>query len=148
MKSFLRQNRPRAVGVCNTAVCSALHLLKLCHFQGQSSSLSMRELLQMARDIAFGCRYLEENHFIHRFTPTTRKDEKIYILFAGLGGLLLILKLHFVTDSFFLPRDIAARNCLLTCPGPERVAKIGDFGMARDIYRSVKSANKYLGGVS
>lgn len=21
----------------------------------------------MARDIAFGCRYLEENHFIHRF---------------------------------------------------------------------------------
>lgn len=32
-------------------------------------------------------------------------------------------------------RDIAARNCLLTCPGPERVAKIGDFGMARDIYR-------------
>lgn len=34
-------------------------------------------------------------------------------------------------------RDIAARNCLLTCPGPERVAKIGDFGMARDIYRLV-----------
>ncbi|XP_034419408.1 leukocyte tyrosine kinase receptor [Cyclopterus lumpus] len=77
MKSFLRQNRPRA---------------------GQTYSLTMRDLLQMARDIAFGCRYLEENHFIHR--------------------------------------DIAARNCLLTCPGPERVAKIGDFGMARDIYRA------------
>ncbi|TNN84277.1 ALK tyrosine kinase receptor [Liparis tanakae] len=77
MKSFLRQNRPRA---------------------GQTSSLTMRELLQMARDIAFGCRYLEENHFIHR--------------------------------------DIAARNCLLTCAGPDRVAKIGDFGMARDIYRA------------
>ncbi|XP_032356168.1 tyrosine-protein kinase receptor isoform X2 [Etheostoma spectabile] len=77
MKSFLRQNRPRA---------------------GQTSSLTMRELLQMARDIAFGCHYLEENHFIHR--------------------------------------DIAARNCLLTCSGPDRVAKIGDFGMARDIYRA------------
>ncbi|TRY55390.1 hypothetical protein DNTS_034410, partial [Danionella cerebrum] len=77
MKSFLRLNRPRT---------------------NQSSSLSMLELLQMARDIALGCRYLEENHFIHR--------------------------------------DIAARNCLLTCPGPERVAKIGDFGMARDIYRA------------
>ncbi|XP_040925006.1 tyrosine-protein kinase receptor isoform X2 [Betta splendens] len=77
MKSFLRLNRPRS---------------------GQTSSLTMRELLQMARDIACGCRYLEENHFIHR--------------------------------------DIAARNCLLTCPGPNRVAKIGDFGMARDIYRA------------
>ncbi|XP_047466681.1 leukocyte tyrosine kinase receptor isoform X2 [Mugil cephalus] len=77
MKSFLRQNRPRA---------------------GQTSTLTMWELLRMARDIACGCRYLEENHFIHR--------------------------------------DIAARNCLLTCPGPDRVAKIGDFGMARDIYRA------------
>uniref|UniRef100_A0A4W6FCI9 Tyrosine-protein kinase receptor n=1 Tax=Lates calcarifer TaxID=8187 RepID=A0A4W6FCI9_LATCA len=77
MKSFLRQNRPRT---------------------GQTSSLTMRDLLRMARDIACGCRYLEENHFIHR--------------------------------------DIAARNCLLTCPGPDRVAKIGDFGMARDIYRA------------
>ncbi|XP_041668611.1 leukocyte tyrosine kinase receptor isoform X2 [Cheilinus undulatus] len=77
MKSFLRQNRPRA---------------------GQTSFLTMQELLRMARDIALGCRYLEENHFIHR--------------------------------------DIAARNCLLTCPGPDRVAKIGDFGMARDIYRA------------
>uniref|UniRef100_A0A672RJ01 Tyrosine-protein kinase receptor n=1 Tax=Sinocyclocheilus grahami TaxID=75366 RepID=A0A672RJ01_SINGR len=77
MKTFLRLNRPRT---------------------NQPSSLSMLELLHMARDIALGCRYLEENHFIHR--------------------------------------DIAARNCLLTCPGPERVAKIGDFGMARDIYRA------------
>lgn len=32
-------------------------------------------------------------------------------------------------------RDIAARNCLLTCKGTGRVAKIGDFGMARDICR-------------
>ncbi|XP_017274008.1 leukocyte tyrosine kinase receptor isoform X2 [Kryptolebias marmoratus] len=77
MKTFLRQNRPRV---------------------GQTSTLTMLELLQMARDIACGCRYLEENQFIHR--------------------------------------DIAARNCLLTCSGADRVAKIGDFGMARDIYRA------------
>ncbi|KAM8785000.1 ALK tyrosine kinase receptor [Rhynchonycteris naso] len=77
LKSFLRETRPRP---------------------NQPSSLAMLDLLHVARDIACGCQYLEENHFIHR--------------------------------------DIAARNCLLTCSGPERVAKIGDFGMARDIYRA------------
>uniref|UniRef100_A0A672UHV2 Tyrosine-protein kinase receptor n=1 Tax=Strigops habroptila TaxID=2489341 RepID=A0A672UHV2_STRHB len=77
LKSFLRETRPRP---------------------NQPSSLSMLDLLHVARDIACGCQYLEENHFIHR--------------------------------------DIAARNCLLTCRGPGRVAKIGDFGMARDIYRA------------
>ncbi|XP_063803996.1 leukocyte tyrosine kinase receptor [Pseudophryne corroboree] len=77
MKSFLRQNRP---------------------WVNQPSSLTMSDLLNMARDIACGCKYLEENHFIHR--------------------------------------DIAARNCLLTYTSTVRVAKIGDFGMARDIYRA------------
>uniref|UniRef100_A0A8C5N330 Tyrosine-protein kinase receptor n=2 Tax=Leptobrachium leishanense TaxID=445787 RepID=A0A8C5N330_9ANUR len=77
LKSFLRQTRPRLT---------------------QPSSLTMIDLLNVARDIAHGCQYLEENHFIHR--------------------------------------DIAARNCLLTCQGPGRIAKIGDFGMARDIYRA------------
>ncbi|XP_042189102.1 ALK tyrosine kinase receptor [Callorhinchus milii] len=77
MKSFLREYRPKL---------------------GQPSTLSMLDLLNVARDIARGCQYLEENHFIHR--------------------------------------DIAARNCLLTFKGPGRVAKIGDFGMARDIYRA------------
>ncbi|XP_058523345.1 ALK tyrosine kinase receptor [Ochotona princeps] len=77
LKSFLRETRPRP---------------------NQPSSLAMLDLLHVARDIACGCQYLEENHFIHR--------------------------------------DIAARNCLLTCPGTGRVAKIGDFGMARDIYRA------------
>ncbi|KAF7704683.1 ALK tyrosine kinase receptor isoform X1 [Silurus meridionalis] len=77
LKTFLRETRPR-----------------LEH----PSSLTMVDLLNIARDIAHGCQYLEENQFIHR--------------------------------------DIAARNCLLTCKGLGRVAKIGDFGMARDIYRA------------
>lgn len=77
LKTFLRETRPRL---------------------DQPSSLTMVDLLNVARDIAKGCQYLEENQFIHR--------------------------------------DIAARNCLLTCKGPGRVAKIGDFGMARDIYRA------------
>uniref|UniRef100_A0A183GG31 receptor protein-tyrosine kinase n=1 Tax=Heligmosomoides polygyrus TaxID=6339 RepID=A0A183GG31_HELPZ len=36
----------------------------------------------------------------------------------------------------YIHRDLAARNCLLTEKGPSRVAKIGDFGMARDIYEN------------
>ena len=31
---------------------------------------------------------------------------------------------------------IISRNCLLTMKGPDRVVKIADFGMARDIYRA------------
>ncbi|XP_072106831.1 tyrosine-protein kinase receptor [Mobula birostris] len=77
MKTFLRENRPKAA---------------------HTSTMTMLDLLSMAKDIACGCKYLEDNHFIHR--------------------------------------DIAARNCLLTCTGPKRAAKIGDFGMARDIYRA------------
>ncbi|KAJ3612721.1 hypothetical protein NHX12_018979 [Muraenolepis orangiensis] len=41
---------------------------------------------------------------------------------------------QYLEENQFIHRDIAARNCLLTCKGPGRVAKIGDFGMARDIY--------------
>ncbi|KAL4825367.1 hypothetical protein H8958_022262, partial [Nasalis larvatus] len=45
LKSFLRETRPRP---------------------SQPSSLAMLDLLHVARDIACGCQYLEENHFIHR----------------------------------------------------------------------------------
>ncbi|GAB1600539.1 tyrosine-protein kinase CSK-like isoform X1, partial [Argonauta hians] len=62
------------------------------------SNLNVLQVVKIASDIAKGCQYLEEQHFIHR--------------------------------------DIAARNCLLTMKGSNGVAKIADFGMARDVYRS------------
>lgn len=43
-------------------------------------------------------------------------------------------KLIINTQFFFFDwRDVAARNCLLTNLGPNRVAKLGDFGLAKDI---------------
>lgn len=65
--------------------------------QNSPASLSLLDLLSICVDIASGCRYLEEMHFIHR--------------------------------------DLACRNCLVSSYDPEqRVVKIGDFGLARDIY--------------
>ncbi|GFS52905.1 ALK tyrosine kinase receptor [Nephila pilipes] len=76
LKMFLRECRPKP---------------------NKPAPLTVTDLLKLATDVAKGCQYLEENHFIHR--------------------------------------DIAARNCLLTTKGADRVVKIADFGMARDIYR-------------
>uniref|UniRef100_W5LNZ2 Tyrosine-protein kinase receptor n=1 Tax=Astyanax mexicanus TaxID=7994 RepID=W5LNZ2_ASTMX len=48
-------------------------------------------------------------------------------------GCAYLEKLHFIH------RDLAARNCLVSVRGyadPERVVKIGDFGLARDVYKS------------
>ncbi|XP_061188666.1 leukocyte tyrosine kinase receptor-like [Saccostrea echinata] len=41
--------------------------------------------------------------------------------------------LNYLESLHFVHRDIAARNCLLTNLGPNRVAKLGDFGLAKDI---------------
>nr|XP_014343314.1 PREDICTED: ALK tyrosine kinase receptor [Latimeria chalumnae] len=96
--SVLDPRRARSIRVSHSPSPTKNSDLSCLVFQGQPSALCMLDLLKVAQDIARGCQYLEENHFIHR--------------------------------------DIAARNCLLTCMGPGRVAKIGDFGMARDIYRA------------
>ena len=38
---------------------------------------------------------------------------------------------------YFLSRDLAARNCLVSSTDPrQRIVKIGDFGLARDIYKN------------
>ncbi|XP_075227577.1 receptor protein-tyrosine kinase sevenless [Lycorma delicatula] len=76
--SYLRANRP------------------LIHTE---SGLTLVDLLAMSVDVARGCRYLEEMHFVHR--------------------------------------DLACRNCLVSSTDPStRIVKIGDFGLARDIYKN------------
>lgn len=60
--------------------------------------LSIDDLLSICVDVARGCSYLEEMHFVHR--------------------------------------DLAARNCLVSSTDPKnRIVKIGDFGLTRDIYQ-------------
>ena len=67
--------------------------------QATASSLTMGDLLNICVDVAKGCKYLEDMHFVHR--------------------------------------DLAARNCLVSSPDRvNRVVKIGDFGLTRDIYKS------------
>ncbi|XP_052857892.1 protein sevenless [Drosophila gunungcola] len=67
-----------------------------------AAGLSLSELLAMCIDVANGCSYLEDMHFVHR--------------------------------------DLACRNCLVTesSGGTDRrrTVKIGDFGLARDIYKN------------
>ena len=77
--SYLRSRRPNAVT--------------------GASNITMLELVNMCLDVARGCEYLEQLHFVHR--------------------------------------DIAARNCLVSSlETDKRKIKIGDFGLARDIYKN------------
>lgn len=50
LKTFLRESRPRAAP----------------QFPERPSPLNMRDLLNCCVDVAKGCKYLEENRFIHR----------------------------------------------------------------------------------
>ncbi|ELU14564.1 hypothetical protein CAPTEDRAFT_134203, partial [Capitella teleta] len=64
----------------------------------QPPKLSLPDMVSICVDVAKGCKYLEDMHFVHR--------------------------------------DLAARNCLVSMSGDKCVVKIGDFGLARDIYKN------------
>ncbi|XP_034672035.1 protein sevenless isoform X1 [Drosophila subobscura] len=118
MSNFKHENIVGLVGICFDADSIALimehmeagDLLSYLRAARPKSheefrGLSLSELLSMCIDVANGCCYLEDMHFVHR--------------------------------------DLACRNCLVSedadagnGQGHRRVVKIGDFGLARDIYKS------------
>ncbi|XP_062302472.1 proto-oncogene tyrosine-protein kinase ROS [Osmerus eperlanus] len=60
-------------------------------------------------------------------------DQRLDICWDTCQGCAYLEKMHFVH------RDIAARNCLVSVRGyndSERMVKIGDFGLARDVYKN------------
>ncbi|CAI9730647.1 ALK tyrosine kinase receptor-like [Octopus vulgaris] len=74
--------------------------------------------------------FLRENRPKPDTTPTiSTRDLMTFTLHVAKGC-------QHLAKNRFIHRDIAARNCLLTSKGEKKIAKIADFGMARDIYRS------------
>uniref|UniRef100_A0A2M4A502 Tyrosine-protein kinase receptor n=1 Tax=Anopheles triannulatus TaxID=58253 RepID=A0A2M4A502_9DIPT len=111
MSNFKHKHITRLVGVCLEADTLLIimelmqggdllsYLRRSRPLPGQAARLTMLDLISMCQDVASGCRYLEEMHFVHR--------------------------------------DLACRNCLVSSTDPrDRVVKIGDFGLARDIYKN------------
>lgn len=43
---------------------------------------------------------------------------------------------RYLEEMHFVHRDLACRNCLVAHRANGRVVKIGDFGLARDIYKN------------
>jgi len=110
MSHFRHKHVLRLLGVCLDPLLLVLELMEvgdLLKYLRENrvlqptdpSALRLQDLLSMCEDVARGCRYLEELHFVHR--------------------------------------DLACRNCLVSARDREnRVVKIGDFGLARDIYKN------------
>jgi len=67
--------------------CDIIIIFFFFFFLKGPTLLTLPEQIQVALDVAHGCYYLEQQHFIHR--------------------------------------DIAARNCLVSSKGADRVVKIG-----------------------
>ncbi|KAI2654214.1 Proto-oncogene tyrosine-protein kinase ROS [Labeo rohita] len=113
MSQFNHPNILRLIGVC---LRNEPHYLILELMEGGD----LRSYLRGARPTANRKELLSLNSLLD-------------ISLDAATGCAYLEKMHFVH------RDIAARNCLVSVRGytdPERVVKIGDFGLARDVYKN------------
>ncbi|KAK9959557.1 hypothetical protein ABG768_009676 [Culter alburnus] len=113
MSQFNHPNILRLLGVC---LLNEPHYLILELMEGGD----LRSYLRGARPT---------NTHKELLNPTSLLD----ISLDAATGCAYLERMHFVH------RDIAARNCLVSVRSytdPERVVKIGDFGLARDVYKN------------
>ncbi|XP_076750221.1 anaplastic lymphoma kinase isoform X1 [Xylocopa sonorina] len=75
-------------------------------------------------------------NFLREERPRADRSTSLTMLDLIMCGYDVANGCKYMEEARFIHRDIAARNCLLTCKGPGRIVKIADFGMAKDIYRS------------
>ncbi|XP_054714385.1 leukocyte tyrosine kinase receptor-like [Uloborus diversus] len=74
--------------------------------------------------------------FLRECRPKPNKPSTLTVTDLLLLSLDVAKGCQYLEANHFIHRDIAARNCLLTTKEANRVVKIADFGMARDIYRA------------
>ncbi|KAL6419470.1 hypothetical protein ACFW04_009355 [Cataglyphis niger] len=102
-----------------------LRLLAVC--LDQESPLIVLELMET--DLL---QYLRDNR---KFQPTDSHALRLQDLFAMCED--IARGCRYLEDLRFVHRDLACRNCLVSARNREnRVVKIGDFGLARDVYEN------------
>lgn len=103
-----------------------VHLIGICLDRG--STLIVMELM-LGGDLI---RYMQENrpNSMNNFSDNLTYDDLLKICLDIANGCC------YLEDMDYIHRDLAARNCLVSSSKrEERVVKLADFGLARDIYK-------------
>lgn len=103
-----------------------VHLIGICLDRG--STLIVMELM-LGGDLI---RYMQENtpSCMNNFADNLTYDDLLKVCLDIVNGCC------YLEDMDYIHRDLAARNCLVSSRKREdRVVKLADFGLARDIYK-------------
>ncbi|XP_059481438.1 proto-oncogene tyrosine-protein kinase ROS isoform X2 [Neocloeon triangulifer] len=74
-------------------------------------------------------------NFLRTSRPLTRSGEMTLIDLVSMA-VDVARGCRYLEELRYVHRDLACRNCLVSFSGSNRVVKIGDFGLARDVYKN------------